>query len=955
MNDEDILRNGYYLVEEHGSDHVKPKKKNVKVAYVGSKKLYRGLQTELSVDLVESVEDACFLFKYSSVDFLLIETALECAVKDWSYALINGSNRFSMLEELVKSSNLYKIPVVLWNTKDVQYFELFTRLSKLSDFVFAADERALIEYEDIAVSARILPPCAPVKLFNPYNKHLYKEKISILYDGIASAHRKTDVEECLKKFSTFGLKVIDSNNHVRSSKLLEIEGLQKTASVLGCVPDVKKPNLLKSSAMSICIGFDLKSDVSRCWEIVESLASGVPVLFVGPGYQTQFLSEAIRHSVNVSKLVQEASRLQTDSEYHHALSLNAWRFVMRGHTLAHRLDAICSEVGLDLEEPFVNWPLATVYTPTNRPQQIRHAIDQYDAQTYPNKELLLIFNGSSFDGRMLDEINARKDVRWISIPEENFTGALMKAAFEFSQGDLAFKLDDDDTYGCNYLWDLVAHYVATGVQLFGKPPSPYYCFENSNRCYLNKNTHLENVVGYDTALKPGGVGKNYWLGGNSISGAVDYLSTLDYPREAYAAADSSFLLSTNESGCEFLVADRSNLIVNRRADPKSHTWRVSAEEVGANSMELPYSTGQLLEMWNKFPVPLGLSEDGSGVGVIPPPQKRESIVVGVASIPSRVVQLRMTLASILPQVDKVYVYLNNYDDVPSYLNHEKITYFLSRDHGDLGAAGKFFKIDDVNDGYYFSIDDDIIYPSDYVSRFVNTLKKYNNNSIVTCHGSIFASPLEWYFERNVVYATKNELGTDKFVTLIGSGCSAFYRSSLSVSFSDLYPNVMCDLRLSVMAREQGLTMVSLSRPKNWLRPQEVDESESYYVKMLNDDGGRSKLASSYDWNFSVYGEEVREWLEKNFPKLTLSEAEQSNLDLDFIRALKGGGLPRAWNTSVSLPYHKRRLQYLDLQLYKKFPNLYGEPEMGALTRERDIVKLRDLIEQKEAILAGEEG
>ena len=44
----------------------------------------------------------------------------------------------------------------------------------------------------------------------------------------------------------------------------------------------------------------------------------------------------------------------------------------------------------------------------------------------------------------------------------------------------------------------------------------------------------------------------------------------------------------------------------------------------------------------------------------------------IASLPDRVDSLKLTVESLLPQVDSLFVALNNYEAIPDFLNHDKI-------------------------------------------------------------------------------------------------------------------------------------------------------------------------------------------------------------------------------------------------------------------------------------------
>jgi hypothetical protein len=118
----------------------------------------------------------------------------------------------------------------------------------------------------------------------------------------------------------------------------------------------------------------------------------------------------------------------------------------------------------------------------------------------------------------------------------------------------------------------------------------------------------------------------------------------------------------------------------------------------------------------------------------------EKIYANMATIPKRIFHLETVVNSILHQVDVLNVYLNNFEEVPWFLNNPKINVVRSQEHGDRGDAGKFFWSDKVS-GNYFTIDDDILYPADYVQRLKESLDKRGKKCAIGVHGEIYGDTI----------------------------------------------------------------------------------------------------------------------------------------------------------------------------------------------------------------------
>ena len=91
-------------------------------------------------------------------------------------------------------------------------------------------------------------------------------------------------------------------------------------------------------------------------------------------------------------------------------------------------------------------------------------------------------------------------------------------------------------------------------------------------------------------------------------------------------------------------------------------------------------------------------------------KKGHKVTANIATQPKRFESLLETLESIDGQFDEIRLYLNNFSYVPDEL--KKYTTYIG---DDLTDNGKFFWSNN-EDEYYFTLDDDIIYPSDYVEK-----------------------------------------------------------------------------------------------------------------------------------------------------------------------------------------------------------------------------------------------
>lgn len=221
----------------------------------------------------------------------------------------------------------------------------------------------------------------------------------------------------------------------------------------------------------------------------------------------------------------------------------------------------------------------------------------------------------------------------------------------------------------------------------------------------------------------------------------------------------------------------------------------------------------------------------------------EFVSVSMASIPTRREGLRQVVASLLDQVDQLNVYLNNYEEVPTFLRHPRIRVERSQDHGDLRDNGKFYFLESARPGYYLTVDDDIAYPPDYVDHLIAKLKQYGDRVIVGCHGTILPAKIDRFFSPNgrTVLSFKHELADDRQVHLLGSGTTAWHTAVMPLTAADFASKGMADLWLGAVAQRHRVPMISVARPEGWLRPIEDLDSKSLYDEFVNDDEPQTRL------------------------------------------------------------------------------------------------------------------
>lgn len=202
---------------------------------------------------------------------------------------------------------------------------------------------------------------------------------------------------------------------------------------------------------------------------------------------------------------------------------------------------------------------------------------------------------------------------------------------------------------------------------------------------------------------------------------------------------------------------------------------------------------------------------------------KDKVIASACCIPERVESFKIVIQRVLPQIDHLYVYLDKFDKVPGFLKNNKITTFLSKDYlKDHRDNAKFLAFNqlkkELGSFYYFTIDDDILYPYDYVRSMLNRLKAYDNKLVVGVHGVMYEEYPKKYFKRRFIYHfQETELNTPKLVNNLGTGTVAFHSSLFNKLDPYSWPmGGMVDIYFSKECRKNNVLLLCVDRHKEWL-------------------------------------------------------------------------------------------------------------------------------------------
>lgn len=196
------------------------------------------------------------------------------------------------------------------------------------------------------------------------------------------------------------------------------------------------------------------------------------------------------------------------------------------------------------------------------------------------------------------------------------------------------------------------------------------------------------------------------------------------------------------------------------------------------------------------------------------------VVAGMATMPGREKSSRLAYMSLKDQVDDLWVYDNGVFE-------------------DLTDNGKFFFLKDYDEPiYYFSCDDDIIYPPDYVNRTLQAIDKYN--CIVTYHGRILRGLDRRYYSEHSALSCLHSFMQNIELDVAGTGVCAFRTDYFNPTEIWNSPDKkMSDLVFSLEAAKQGKKIMHIGHKAKWI--QEINNEQTIYGTVSKDEEKLKRL------------------------------------------------------------------------------------------------------------------
>lgn len=223
---------------------------------------------------------------------------------------------------------------------------------------------------------------------------------------------------------------------------------------------------------------------------------------------------------------------------------------------------------------------------------------------------------------------------------------------------------------------------------------------------------------------------------------------------------------------------------------------------------------------------------GVTIKVKAPVRGKKKVVAYMATFPARKAVIGQAIQSLINQVDAIVIWANHYTDEDAdqlSMTSDKLHVFTSKHtepETDLGCVGKFALCESWS-GYVLTVDDDFLYPDNYVSTVLEAVDRYEKKAVISVHGRRVSIPtVNYYTDKGEFFQCTKTVSKDEPVDIVGTGVMAFHTDAIKplLKFSEVFTHTnMSDISFSIAMKKAGIPIMVIAHSEGWLKaiPQQV--------------------------------------------------------------------------------------------------------------------------------------
>ncbi|MDU4912105.1 glycosyltransferase [Clostridium baratii] len=515
---EDIIENKNIVFSEMNSCKEIKKVSDIKMAVIMDTFSYENFSKECNVFNITPDNYKDIILKHN-IDIMFIESAWKGKDGSWEYKIAKYANQDkSRLKELINFCKSRNIKTIFWNKEDPIHFERFIDTAKLCDYIFTTDRNKVDDYKNIVKHERVysLPFAAQPKLHNPIEKYDRKNGIVFAgsYYGNRHEDRKKDMEDILRACKNYNLTIYDRNyqdtiNNPESPFRYPNEFFDNVVGSLD-YSDIDKA--YKGYTVMLNVNSVKYSPTMFSRRVFEGMACGTPVISTYSKGVDNYFGDIVIMDESNNKLAKKLINVMNNPYELKKKSVIGIREVLSKHTYENRMIYILDKVGIKIND---SKPKVSMISIANSKSDLKKIIDIYENMEYMNKEIIILAD-NLFDG-YIDCINKynKKDIK---VFINNYVERNYKEISELCKGEYIAFINKENTYGKNYLKDLILGYKYANADILGK--ASYYKIVKNKEKFINEGNEYKYV---NRLLLDRSIAKKSVFRQISLKDSLDYL------------------------------------------------------------------------------------------------------------------------------------------------------------------------------------------------------------------------------------------------------------------------------------------------------------------------------------------------------------------------------------------------------------------------------------------------
>lgn len=227
-------------------------------------------------------------------------------------------------------------------------------------------------------------------------------------------------------------------------------------------------------------------------------------------------------------------------------------------------------------------------------------------------------------------------------------------------------------------------------------------------------------------------------------------------------------------------------------------------------------------------------------------------IAGMATTPERYDYVGRAARSIARQVDRLYLYVNdNAGGRPPVDFPDNVEVLLSwQQEGDLLDAGKFYGAQFHDDAFYFTCDDDLIYPDTYVDDLWSGITERYCEAACSYHGCLVPDRRIDSYYSNQQHKSHFRLEQDRDMRahVLGTGVMGMYLPDVSVPMDAFGSKPHADLYAAWHFQQEATPCVVLPHPEGWIEKVDGVESAPEISESDKLDSIQARFISQRTWS-----------------------------------------------------------------------------------------------------------